>query len=690
MRKIPFFAFPLTFLLTATSQEANGQADDLKLIDSLTAIVSFESKDTSNIRNLCRLSAACFVIKYDKGIEIGKIALKLSRSVNNKSLEGWSLEAIGKNYWGKNQFSEALRYHTESLHIFTTINEYNGMVKAQMSISSNAFAQNQLKTALNYYTSALELAKYKIKDPVLIAGNNGVLQCIAMTYHAMGNKEKAIAVLNEAEQVLLKHNLTKHRIGVHYLYGDVLAYHNQIEAAEDELNKGLNIALGMNDHYWCGKIEDQLAYIEKNRSNYIKSISHSKTALNHFTQGRIEGHMAKSHSDIAATVLDAIKNNYLLDIKNPLQYAINNLEEALKLARPISHYTKLMEYEKYLSDAYALQGNFKKSLEAYKSFRNYQDSVYNIDREKDFVRQILELEFNKKTDSIKSINRLDSIKLKNLEQKTALKNASIQKMWMYFVGFFLFAIGIGWYLYREKKNRIRTLQLMIENEKIQQQTQERELQKKINDLSHGALQSQLNPHFIFNCLNSIKLYIEENQKENASHYLSRFAMLMRKALDATSNETISLYDEIELASLYLEMEAMRLKTKLSWNIHCTENVDAELIQIPPMLLQPFVENAIWHGIMPTEGGGIIKIEIDYNKENDEVVIAIYDNGKGLRNSKENYKARQIKHVSRGIQMIEERLLMFGKKYQKVCTLNVHDIEIVGQTGTSVIITIKSI
>jgi hypothetical protein len=690
LRKIPIFALSLTFLLTAASQAANGQADDMKLIDSLSAIVSFESKDTSNIRNLCRLSAACFVIKYDKGIEIGNTALNLARSIRHKSLEAAALESIGKNYWGKNQFSEALRYHTEALQIFTSTNDYNGMVKAQMSIASNAFAQNQLKTALHYYSLALEITRNKIKDPELIAGNNGVLQCMAMTYHAMGNKEKAIAVLNEAEKVLIKHNLLKHRIGVHYLYGDVLAFHNQIEAAEDELNKGLKIALGIKDPYWCGKIEDQLAYIEKNRSNYVKSIWHSKTALNHFTEGRIEGHMAKSHSDIAATVLDAIKNNYLLEIENPLQYAINNLEEALILARPISHYTRLMEYEKYLADAYALQGNFKKSLEAYKNFRNYQDSVYNVDREKDFVRQILELEFNKKTDSIKSINRLDSIKLKNLEQKAALKNASIQKMWMYFVGFFLFAIGIGWYLYREKKNRIRTLQLMIENEKIQQQTQERELQKKINDLSHAALQSQLNPHFIFNCLNSIKLYIEENQKENASHYLSRFALLMRKALDATSNETISLFDEIELASLYLEMESMRLKTKLSWNIHCAAHVDAELIQIPPMLLQPFVENAIWHGLMPTEGGGIIKIEIDYNKENDEVVITIIDNGKGLRNSKDNYTTRQIKHVSRGIQMIEERLQMFAKKYQKVCTLNVLDIDNGDQTGTSVIITIKSI
>ena len=671
------------------SEYAMTQTKDLALIDSLSPIVSIHHLDTTNIRHLCMLSAALSSTDYNKGLSYGFCAHKLAQSIGHLSLEAAALESIGRNYWAKSQFSEAFRYHTQTLAIYTKMKNYRGMIRAYMSISSSAFAQNKFKDAEQFYISALALAKKEVNDPVLIAGDNGIMQCMAMTYMALGNISKAMLILDEADRLLLSKDLFSHRIGLFSLKGQVYFEQSKMDSAFTILKLGLQMALHQKEWYWCGKIEDQFAHYKKNVAKYDESLQHSQQSIKYFTKATIAGHVAKSRGDIGALILETLRNKRSLSISNPLREAIFQLEEALRLARPISHFTRLREYEENLSQAYIMKGDYPKAMASYRRFRDYNDSINNINREKDFVRQLLALEFEKSRDSLASQKRLDSIRLKNLDQANSLKQKHIQNLWIIFGAGILLLLIISSTVYLEKKSRIKQLSLILENEAIIKKTREAEWLNQINELAHSAIQSQLNPHFLFNCLNSIKLFIEENQKENASHFLTQFSLLMRKTLDTTKKESIPLHEEIVLASLYFEMESMRLKNKLTYEINCHADVDQLMTHVPPLLLQPLIENAIWHGLMPVPSGGNINIDIKNLPHDNGIEFQIKDNGIGFQKSFEQNKRIKHQHHSHGLNIIKERLQIFGKKTNKITNLDILDLTQFGESGTCIRIIITS-
>ena len=118
------------------------------------------------------------------------------------------------------------------------------------------------------------------------------------------------------------------------------------------------------------------------------------------------------------------------------------------------------------------------------------------------------------------------------------------------------------------------------------------------ELEAKALRAQMNPHFIFNCLNSIKSLIQQHEEEKSVTYLTTFSKLIRTLFNNADKKEISLYDEIETCKLYLQLEAMRFDTKFSYSVNVDENIDLKSIQVPALIIQPFIENAIWHGIVP--------------------------------------------------------------------------------------------
>jgi sensor histidine kinase YesM len=166
----------------------------------------------------------------------------------------------------------------------------------------------------------------------------------------------------------------------------------------------------------------------------------------------------------------------------------------------------------------------------------------------------------------------------------------------------------------------------------------------------------MNPHFIFNCLNSIKALIQEKQDKKAINYLTTFVTLIRKQLHNTNNE-ISLQDELETCRLYLELETMRFDGRISWQIH----VDDELLgqaPVPPLTLQPIVENAVVHGLLPREEGGQVRIRV--YKDGPFVSCEIEDNGIG-RAAAAVYRQKSSRlHQSKGLHLLEERITMSNR------------------------------
>jgi ligand-binding sensor domain-containing protein/two-component sensor histidine kinase len=200
-------------------------------------------------------------------------------------------------------------------------------------------------------------------------------------------------------------------------------------------------------------------------------------------------------------------------------------------------------------------------------------------------------------------------------------------------------------------------------------------EKKLANVEMSALLAQMNPHFLFNSLNSIDSYIIRNESKKASEYLNNFARLMRLILQNSRSNYISLKDELEALELYLQMESLRFKNKFIYSITVDEELDSNAIVIPPMLIQPYVENAIWHGLMHKTNGEEGKVELQVYKSEDNLLCVIRDNGIGRKKAAEIKAQKQSSHKrSMGMQITEDRIEIINKLYNINASVHIHDIE----------------
>jgi LytS/YehU family sensor histidine kinase len=186
------------------------------------------------------------------------------------------------------------------------------------------------------------------------------------------------------------------------------------------------------------------------------------------------------------------------------------------------------------------------------------------------------------------------------------------------------------------------------------------LETSIDLYRQQSLTRQMDPHFVFNSLNSIQSYIIKNDRISASSYLSKFSKLMRLILSNSQSSDVLLQDEIHALNLYLELESLRFQHKFEYELRVDPDIDLNITYIPAFLIQPFVENAIWHGIMHLEEQG--RITIDFIRNEDQIVCTIEDNGVGRLRSKaiKNETGRQ--RPSFGINLVESRLELLSGVY----------------------------
>lgn len=184
-----------------------------------------------------------------------------------------------------------------------------------------------------------------------------------------------------------------------------------------------------------------------------------------------------------------------------------------------------------------------------------------------------------------------------------------------------------------------------------------------------ALRSQMNPHFIFNSLNSIQNFVLKNDVDSANYYLSNFSTLMRKVLEYSQYNYITLNEELDMIRLYLKMEHMRFSKKFELEIKVDPKIDQHLVRIPPMLLQPYLENAILHGLQLIKHKGLLEVLV--SDMGYYMVIKIIDNGIGRE------KAKAIRersgHKSRGLANIEKRIQLYNSLSDKPLSVNIFDI-----------------
>jgi ligand-binding sensor domain-containing protein/two-component sensor histidine kinase len=238
------------------------------------------------------------------------------------------------------------------------------------------------------------------------------------------------------------------------------------------------------------------------------------------------------------------------------------------------------------------------------------------------------------------------------------------RTWWFRAGAILFFVLAMYLLYRSRVESVRKKQQL-----------KWDYEKKLANVEMTALLSQMNPHFIFNSLNSIDSYIIRNESKQASEYLNNFARLMRLILQNSRSNYISLKDELIALELYLQMESMRFKNKFRYTINVDETLDKESIVMPPMLIQPYVENAIWHGLMTKSNGEEAKVELGIHKQDDNLLCIISDNGIGRKRAAELKEKKVINHKrSMGMQITQDRMEIINKLYNLNTSVRIFDME----------------
>jgi ligand-binding sensor domain-containing protein/two-component sensor histidine kinase len=197
--------------------------------------------------------------------------------------------------------------------------------------------------------------------------------------------------------------------------------------------------------------------------------------------------------------------------------------------------------------------------------------------------------------------------------------------------------------------------------------------KKMAEMEMKALRAQMNPHFLFNCLNSINRFIVVNETVKASGYLTKFSKLIRLILDTSREETTPLSDEISLLKLYLEMESMRFDNKFRYLVEVDERLPTETIIIPSMIIQPYVENSIWHGLLNKPEGGELLLKFTPAAGNEGLEIVIEDDGIGRKKAGEVKSKNALKEKSFGMQITNDRIKTMNQLYNSGATVQVEDL-----------------
>lgn len=324
------------------------------------------------------------------------------------------------------------------------------------------------------------------------------------------------------------------------------------------------------------------------------------------------------------------------------------LEIAYNKAKAINAKPLIRDVQGHLRTIYVAEKKFKKAYDAQEEFILMKDSILNEATSKRISDLKNSYETVQKDKEIEILTKENELQVATAEKEATLRNAL-------FGG--LIALGvIGLLLFNTMRQRLKNQKLLTaKNEEITKA----KLSEELQTLEMKALRAQMNPHFLFNSLNSINTMILNDEPDNASKYLSKFSKLVRLMLENSEQTEISLKDELETLEAYIQLEAIRFNNKMDYKIDVDSGIDQEDTYLPSMVLQPFVENAIWHGLLHKNQKG--KLTIDIKEDGDNLLCSVIDNGVGREKSLILKKDGGLKKKSMGIQITTDRLKLLTKQ-----------------------------
>ena len=538
--------------------------------------------------------------------------------------ETYMLNAMGVYCTNTSQYDKAVLYHKKALAKAKELNHKELHINALNMLGVVYRRTEEVRTALDYHQEALALAETIDERTV------SVKKSIAISLNSMGNIYLALDQYDLAVQRFKKSMEIEKSVG--NKLGLAINYHNigYTKEATDDLEGALadyRESLRYNDeinsdlgrvicNYTIGRV-----YIKQERLQ--EAVEILSTTLEMGKELRDKFHLSGVYLNLGWVHLE-LKNYKLAD---------KYLKEGLVLSKQFSLRSAVVEAYGHLSKLAKNQRQFEKALEYQKQSYDLNEEIRN-DKNFKYVNDLIA-----KYDGEKYNLQIENLEKENENVKLTLKrNKSIWITSSIVLAFLAIMIYI---LYRQR---------LLNNE------------KKILTLEQDMLRSQMNPHFVFNSLNSIKQYIISNEKKNAVHYLNKFAKLIRKILDASRVKVVPLGDELETMDLYMSIENIRFSNEIHFDVLVDSDINLDQIKIPSLVLQPFLENALWHGLSSKKGIKNIKLSVA-SAEKDFITITISDNGIGRAAAQKIANDKIVKRKSIGIALTKNRLSNFVKDFK---------------------------
>lgn len=623
--------------------------DDIRIEVESTIDKKVFSKVLKNLRSLKKrkreasfnqyLDSAKFYKKKDIDKSLSFIE-KTFKEVESKSRRSASFEVLASIYAYWKQYDLAIENYKASL-------KEKESAKVRLELAKVEFLNKQYLESEKSYLKSLKGKLSTYEKLTVFEGLGDVFKEKKEFNRAEYNYEKALTIAK-------KNLITPKVTDLNSKLAEVFSEQGKTQKADVLFQNSLQLANKENIKRSL-KEEEKVADFYNKSGRFDDEIQLRKESLKKAEGINIETNDKEALIDSITPqkINYKIGNAYLQ--KENYQEAIAFLEKSIDDAEKSEDLIIKKDATRKLSEILETVGNYSKAYKSYQDYVKLVDTLYikkeqEIQQVKRFSKRIFDNQ-NRIASLEKDKELYDSkINLAYKDQQLVEESNKRQEIIIYsLLGGILLISLLVYYMYRN-----------IRQQKLAN-----------NLLALKSMRSQMNPHFIFNALNSVNSFIAVNDERSANRYLSEFSVLMRSVLENSDEDFIPLSKEIELLQLYVKLEHNRFQDKFEYTIYIDKKIPLDKYSIPPMLLQPYIENAIWHGLRYKKEKGCLSISMNKKTEN-TIVINIKDDGIGRKKSMEMKTKNQLKQKSKGMSTIKNRIGILNSMYQDKISVNVTD------------------
>lgn len=563
-------------------------------------------------------------------------------SGDQKGLADASL-SMAKNYNQQGFYEEALAADSVALANYRALNDLDGESSTRINIGLVLLNKGAFVPAAEEF-----LAVHALSDSLNdLHGLAAASSNLGIVYGRTGNFEKSASYFEEAIRHYEADDDTARVISTLLNLGITYLQAGDQAKGMELFQKNYDMALVYGDPEIIANASMNLGSLNYDLGNFEESKKWMTTAIDHYTTlNNLKG-IAQAKGNLCMVCLEL----------GQTAMAIEACETAQQNAEQINAHDVLRDIYDQLTALYTKTGDYKKATEYQQLYRALNDSLFTV--EQNTLADELERKYKTQKMALEIDNLEQRNKLTELEKQQTQHDLSVTKSNNKILALVLGVVALlalsGFLLFN-----------------FYQQKKKAKLREKALEIEQRLLRSQMNPHFIFNSMNSIQSYIAENNSYKAEVYLSKFAQLMRNILSNSRLTLISLADEVETLRLYMELEQERFRGKFDFEINIHSDLEDDLVAVPPLIVQPYVENAILHGVQALESAG--RIEVNFTEKDNFLYCEVIDNGIGREKAGAIASQKKREHKSVSMDLTKDRLSMLQEGGASQGAIHIHDLE----------------